>query len=202
MDAKIWAALIGGAATLIVYVAGLFTTFLKERATRRASARDKARVAAKDLLNAALDLKVALNIVENRRRDRRSLAAPLARSIAQLIAGYHEDRKYTGIADGLGSALAWRGSADAAEEALLMGPLSRVTAAAAQAAFLDDDELRAATAAVTEALGKLMSTPAGRRHSVARAQADREVDEAIGRLSSAARAYTGKKRRRAALTTA
>lgn len=197
VDSKIWAALIGGAATLLVYVAGLVTSHLKDRATRRAAARDKARAAAQELLNAALDMKVALAVVDARRRDHRSLAGPLARSFAQLVAGYREDRMYRGMADSLGSALAWRGAADAAEEALVMGPLSRMTAAAAQTVMLDDAELRAACAAVTDALGKLMSSHQGKPRSAARTEADRAVDEAIGRLGDAARAYKGRAGRRA-----
>ncbi|MFD9659022.1 hypothetical protein [Streptomyces mirabilis] len=108
------------------------------------------------------------------------------------MAGYAEDRPFHGAAQGLGSAMAWRRAADAADEAVITGPMSRVTAAASRIAMLNDAALRKASAATTEALGKLMATYAGSPKSTARAKADKELDEAISQLAEAARAYSGR----------
>ncbi|MGW3127057.1 hypothetical protein [Streptomyces sp. NPDC001123] len=197
MDSKIWAAVIGGAATLVVYIAGLVTSHLKDRATRRSTATSNARAAVQDLLRAALDTKAALAVWEARWRDKSSITVALGRSVAQLLAGYRDDRIFHGAADGLGSAMAWRRASDAAEEALVTGPLSRMAAAAAQVAMLDDAELREASTAVTDALGKLVAAYGEGPKSRGRAKADRAVDEAVGQLSAAARAYKGRPARRA-----
>ncbi|WP_328746394.1 hypothetical protein OHT57_12675 [Streptomyces sp. NBC_00285] len=197
MDSKIWAAVIGGAASLVVFVAGLAAGHFKDSASRRAAAADKARAAAQELLRAAFDTKAALAIWEARWRDKRSIVATLGHSFAQILAGYRDDRIFHGTADGLASALAWRRASDAAEEALVTGPLSRMAAAAAQTAMLNDAKLREASTAVTDALGKLVTAYAEKPKSPARIQADRDVDDAIGRLSHAARSYKGRRARRA-----
>ncbi|MFF4252276.1 hypothetical protein ACFY1L_13805 [Streptomyces sp. NPDC001663] len=196
MDPKIWAAAIGGIATVIGVVVGLVASHFKDRAARRATAASNARVAVQELLRAALDTKAAMAIWETRWRDKRTIAGALAHSITQILAGYRDDRVFHGAADGLASALAWRRASEAAEEALVTGPLSRVSAAAAQLAMLNDDELRAASTAVTEALGELVGAYMEKPKSDARTRADRALDEAIGRLGDAGRAYRGRPGRR------
>lgn len=189
--------MIGGAVSLAIFMAGQATTTRKEKAARRTAAAGKARDAAQELLRAALDTKAALAIWEARWRDKRSIAATLTRSFAQILAGYRDDRIFHGAADGLASAMAWKGAVEAAEEAVVTGPMSRVTAAAAQIAMLNDAELRAAATAVTDALGKLVTAYAEKPKSTARIKADKELDRAVGNLGDAARAYDGRPARRA-----
>lgn len=175
---------------------GAFANILKDKATDRATAVKEARAAVQELLRAALDVKAALVIWETRWRDKRSTASALARSVAQLLAGYAEDRAYRGMAEALGSAMAWRNAVDSAEEAVVTGAMSRMAAAAARIAMLDDAPLREAATAVTNALGELVGAYAQKPGSRVRVQADRAVDEAVGRLSDAARAYDGRPRGR------
>ncbi|MFF0127319.1 hypothetical protein ACFYTG_16555 [Streptomyces mirabilis] len=189
MTAPIWAAMIGAAVSLAIFIAGQATTSRKEKAAREAAAASKARDAVQELLRAALDTKAALAIWEARWRDKRSIAVTLGRSFAQMLAGYRDDRIFHGAADALASAMAWRRSSDAAEEAIVTGPMLRVAAAAAQIAMLNDAELRAASTGVTDALGNLLTAYSEKPKSAARTKADRELDEAVGRLSDAARAY-------------
>lgn len=189
MTTPIWAAVIGGVVSLAIFLAGQATTSRKEKAARKAAAAGKARDAAQELLRAALDTKSALAVWEVRWRDKHSIAAAMARSFAQVLAGYRDGRIFHGAADGLASAMAWRGASDTAEEAIVTGPMSRVAAAAAQIAMLGDAELRAASTAVTDALGNLMTAYSAKPKSAARAKADEELDEAVGKLSDAARAY-------------
>ncbi|MFE4824064.1 hypothetical protein ACFRFU_48540 [Streptomyces sp. NPDC056704] len=190
--APIWAAVIGGIVTLAIFLAGQATTSRREKAARKAAAASKARDAVQELLRAALDTKAALAIWETRWRDKRSIWVTMTRSFAQILAGYRDDRIYTGVADGLASAMAWRGASDAAEEAIVSGPMSRVGAAAAQIALLSDAELRAASTEVTNALGKFVSAYAEKPKSAARAKADKELNEAVGKLAKAARAFEGR----------
>ncbi|MEU0820636.1 hypothetical protein [Streptomyces mirabilis] len=190
--APIWAAVIGGIVTLAIFLAGQATTSRREKTARKAAAASKARDAVQELLRAALDTKAALAIWETRWRDKRSIRVTMTRSFAQILAGYRDDHIYTGVADGLASAMAWRGASDAAEEAIVTGPMSRVAAAAAQIALLNDAELRGAAAAVTTALGNLMSAYAEKPKSAPRAKADKDLDEAVGKLADAARAYDGR----------
>ncbi|MFI2202666.1 hypothetical protein ACH47Z_18175 [Streptomyces sp. NPDC020192] len=195
MDSTIWAALIGAAASVAIFIAGAWASTLKDRAKDRATAAAEARTAVQELMRAALDVKASLAVWETRWRDKRSTASVLARSFAQLLAGYAEDRAYRGMAESLGSAIAWRSAVDAAEEAVVTGPMSRMAAAAARIAMLDDAQLREAATAVTNALGQLVSAYADRPGSDARTCAERDVDEAVGRLGEAARAYDGRPRR-------
>ncbi|MER6432100.1 hypothetical protein ABT272_30910 [Streptomyces sp900105245] len=192
MDSTIWGALIGAAASLAVFVSGAWVSSLKDKATDRAAAAKEARAAVQTLIKAAFDVKAAMTIWDVRRRDRRTPASAWLVSFAQVMDGFNEDRVYRGVAEGLGSAMTWRRAEDAAEETVVTGPLSHMTAAAAQIAMLDDAELRRASTEVTDALGQLVATYTERARSGARAEADNRLEAAIGRLGDAARAYTGR----------
>lgn len=188
MQSTTWTAV----ASVAIFAAGQLFNSLKDKTTRRSAVASEARAAVREVIQASLDVKAALEIWETRRRDKRSIAGAWAHSMAQVMAGYAEDRPFHGAAQGLGSAMAWRRAADAADEAVITGPMSRVTAAASRIAMLNDAALRKASAATTEALGKLMATYAGSPKSTARAKADKELDEAISQLAEAARAYSGR----------
>lgn len=194
MDAKVWVAVVTAVTSIAIFVGGQLFTGLKDKATRRSAAVGEARSAVRELIQAALDVKLALAIWETRWRDKRTIVSALARSVAQLLAGFEEGRVYRGVAEGLGSALAWRRTADVAEEAVLTGPASRMAAAAARIAMLSDVELREASTAVTDALGSLVAAYSEKPKSATRARADRDVDEAIGRLGDTARSYKGRPR--------
>jgi hypothetical protein len=75
-----------------------------------------------------------------------------------MIAEYKDDRVLHGAAAGLGTARAWRDTANVAEKAALMEPVSRMTAATAQINMLEEAELRTAGMALMEALGALMAS--------------------------------------------
>ncbi|MEU6071827.1 hypothetical protein ABZ864_47250 [Streptomyces sp. NPDC047082] len=196
MDSTIWAALIGAAASIVLFVGGAAASTFKDRAADRTAASNAARAAVQELMAASLDVKAALAIWETRWRDKRNIASALAQSATQILAGYAENRVYRGAAEGLSSAMAWRRAADAAEEAIVTGPLSRMAAAAARIAMLDDPALREASTAVTDALGRLVEAYSERARSAARQQADSAVDEAVARLGEAARSHDGRPARR------
>ncbi|MGW1988449.1 hypothetical protein ACWCPJ_39470 [Streptomyces collinus] len=196
MDSTIWAALIGAAASVALFAGGAWASTLKDRAQDRAKAAEEARTAAQELMRASLDTKAALAIWEARWRNKTATASVLARAIAQMLAGLAEDRTYRGLAEGVGTAMVWRTAVDAAEEAIVTGPISRMAAAAARIAMLDDVQLREATTAVTEAFGELVGSYSKKPGSPVRVRAERGVDEAVGRLSEAARAHDGRLRLR------
>ena len=194
MDLTIWAAVIGAVASVLVFVAGGVASTLKDRAADRQMAISDARLAVQELLRAALDVKATLAVWEARWKDKRAIAGALGHSVAQILAGFAEDRAFRGMAEALGSSMAWRRAADTAEEAVVTGPMSRMAAAAARIAMLDDPELRAAATAVTDALGTLVGTYSEKPTSPARRRAETEVDEACGGLAAAGRAYDGRPR--------
>jgi hypothetical protein len=196
VDSTIWAAIIASVGSLIIFTAGGAATSLRDRAAGREATAAQARTAVQELVRAALDLQGAMALWETRYRDKRSMVSAIARSLAQMLAGHAEDRTFRGAAEGLGSAMAWRQATDAAAEAIVMGPMSRMTAAAAQIAMLNDRELRMASSAVTDAMGKVVTAYADRPRRGVRESAARELEEAIGRLGEAARAYDGRPRRR------
>ncbi|MGV9427051.1 hypothetical protein ACWDO7_22545 [Streptomyces sp. NPDC003656] len=189
-----WSALIGAVASLIVFVGGAVASTLKDRGKDRAQAVTDARAAVQDLLQAAFETKAMLATWEARWRDKRGIASAVVRSAAQVVAGLTEDRVYHGMAQGLESAMAWRREVDAAAEAVVIGPGSRMAAAAARIAMLEDHHLREAAAATTAAIGALMSAFGEKPSSTARTEAEQALDEALVQLSDAARSYNGRPR--------
>lgn len=193
MDSTLWSAIIGGAIAVLLFVGGLVAGALKDRATARAAAVDQSRAAVQDLVRAAFDVQMALALIEAHWRDKQTKTAVIARSFFQVLGGYREDRILQSAATGLHSVIEWRRAADVAEEAIITRPLSRLTAAAAQIAMLDDAELRAASSDVTDAIVNLMTAyEQGRRGN--RDSAAAQLETAMGRLGAAARAYDGRTR--------
>lgn len=191
MDSTIWAALVGAGATVLIQSTGWFANSLKSRAAARSAARDQARIVVQEAIRAAFDLKVALVTVETRLRDRPAMVAIIAQALVQMLAEHSAGRPLHGAATSLSTARAWRESADAANRAVLADPMARMTTAAAQISMLEDARLREAGAALMTALGDLMSST-GKPKGAARAQAEKQLNEALAGLGDAARAYNGR----------
>lgn len=192
MDSTLGSAIIGGAVTLAVFVAGGVAGAAKDRAAGRDAAKKEARAAVEDLLRAALDIQITLAVLGVRRRDFRSRYTVMARSIVQFAAGHLEGHPIRGAAEGLDSAMSWRNGVDIADEAAAVEAVSRLNAAAAKAAMLEDQLLRSATSAVTDAVGNLMRTWEAKPTSATRRRAVAQLETAVGDLGEAARAYDGR----------
>ncbi|MER8030747.1 hypothetical protein ABTZ78_17510 [Streptomyces bauhiniae] len=190
---SIWSAVIGAGITALIFIGTQVATVLKDRKNDRASAAADARAAVRELVQAALEMQYALAAWDVRRRDSHGIASVIARSVAQILAGMAEDRAYHGMANGLDSAMTYRKLMDDAAEAVVTGPVSRMSAAAARIAMLDDAQLRQASTKVTDALGALLDSYTGRNRD-ARSAAESAVGEALGTLTDEARAYDGRPR--------
>lgn len=194
MDSTIIGALIGAGGTLVVFAGGYVTNSISSRGTARAAAQQQARTAVQELMRSALDVQLALTAWETRWRDNGMVAGTLGRAVAQLIDGYQGGHLYRGAASALGTAAEWRGASDSAQELILSGPISRMTAAAAQIAMLSDAGLREAANEVVQALGALMSAQSSKPKSSERRRAEKRVGDALARLGATGRRYDGKAR--------
>ncbi|MEY9849585.1 hypothetical protein ABH940_006694 [Streptacidiphilus sp. BW17] len=195
MDPTITGALIGAGGSLAIFIGGIATNSISNRGAAKSAAQQQARSAVQELIQAALDLQLALVAWETRWRDRSVVTGTIARAVTQVIAGNQEGHLFHGMATGLGTAAEWRGAADGAQETIVLGPMSRMTAATAHISMLQDAPLREASNGVVMALAELMTAYGSKPKSPERRNAERRVGEALGKVGDAARAYDGRARR-------
>lgn len=196
MDSTLWSAIIGGAASVTVFIAGGATNAMKDRAADQDTARREARQAVEELVAAALEVQAVLAVMEAGRRNYQAIGSVLGRSIMQFMAATQDGRPLHGASQGLSSAMEWRQATDASEQARILTAFDRMASSAAKAALLDDPGLRAASGAVTDALGKLSASWPSRPASAARREAETALADSLGELGDAARSYTGRPARR------
>ncbi|MEV5940308.1 hypothetical protein [Streptomyces sp. NPDC051994] len=173
----------------LAFLLGLIATSLQDRATKRAAAKRQAGEAAHELICAALDFKTRLAMWEARWRNPGGKLHAWGHAMTHLLAGYRDGRIFQGASDAVGVALAWRRSAEEADEGIAAGPMSDLHAATVRVSMLEDDELQASARAVAEAAETLGASYAKRGNSAARARADEGFNQAVARLSEAARSY-------------
>ena len=191
MDPTVTGALIGAGSTVVGVAVTAVSASFKERAAERSATASQAKAAVKALINAVFDLQVALATYESHYQSTRSWAHPLIHALTQVAAGYVDDKPVHGAATGMSTALTWRRTSDAAADATLMGPYSRMTASLAEIALLPDPQLREASAKVNTAVANLAGTYTGKRKPALRTAAETSLSDALGDLSRAARTYTG-----------
>jgi hypothetical protein len=194
VDSTVWAAIIGGVVSVLLFISGGAASVWKDRAAGREAAQKEGRAAVEALVGAVVDMQVLLASMDARRRDWRAIYPVVALAVTQMLAGHAAGRPLEGSADGLRSALAWRRGIDAPEEARASAAITQFSAAAAKAAMLDSQDLRTAARDVIDATEELMALGAARPSSRARRQAEEKVKTAVGRLADAGRAYDGRLR--------
>jgi hypothetical protein len=196
VDSTLWSAIIGGAASVTVFVAGGAANAMKDRAANQEAARREARRAVEELVAAALEVQAVLAVMEAGRRNYQAIGSVIGRSMMQFMAAAKDGRPLHGASQGVSSAMEWRQATDASEQARILAAFDRMASSAAKAALLDDPGLRAASGAVTDALGKLSAAWPSRPASAARREAETALADALGELGDATRNYTGRPPRR------
>jgi hypothetical protein len=195
MDSTIASSLVGAATALVVAGAGFYAGGRSQKATSRDTAVDESRAAVQELVTAVFDLKMALSTWETRWRDTHGWAPAWLYSVAQLIAGVVDEKPVQGGLNGLASAMTFRRESEMAEQAIINGPMARVAAASARIAMLENRALREASHGVTDAISDFVLSYKSRRNQAARQRAEEALDDAIGAIGIAARAYTGRERK-------
>lgn len=198
MDSTIGSTLIGSGTTLVVGASGFLAGVYARKSTGKESADEQARAAAHELLTAAIGVKNALTVWEQRWRVKQAWIPAWIFSVSQLILGLSEEKPGRGALAGMSSAMAWNRDSQAAQEAVLNGPMARWASAAAVVAMLDHEPLRQASYEMTDALQALVRTYKGGRVDVAaREAAQKALDQAAASLGDAARSGSQPKRKRA-----
>jgi hypothetical protein len=151
------------------------------------------------LLTSVLGVKTALTAWESRWRVKQAWVPAWLFAVMQLLIGLSEEKPGRGALAGMSSAMTWNRDSQAAQEAILTGPMARWSSAAATVALLDNEPVRAASGEVTDALQALINTyKGGRIDHGAREAADKALETAVGRLGEAARYTNGRPKPRRA----